>query len=177
VGHDPDRGSCLLSETASMQRVSTAEAMGLEPATSGVTGRVGHDDVRRRTTLNGLVCRHFSFACCATSHGEPSVHPTFGPLVDHEILSSRTTRRGGGAFMGGVGLTRGRNGLARAASASADHGRRARLCVTEAVIRAADAGAKVRPGAHRRVLPAKGAAHGTIVSSLPQGLAQSHNRS
>jgi hypothetical protein len=35
-------------------------ATGLEPATSGVTGRVGHNDVRRRTALNVLICRRFS---------------------------------------------------------------------------------------------------------------------
>src|ERR671919_313209 len=35
-------------------------ATGLEPATSGVTGRVGHHDARRRASLNGLICRHFS---------------------------------------------------------------------------------------------------------------------
>jgi hypothetical protein len=35
-------------------------ATGLEPATSGVTGRVGHNDDRRRTPLNVLICRRFS---------------------------------------------------------------------------------------------------------------------
>jgi hypothetical protein len=32
-----------------------------EPATSGVTGRVGHHDIRRRTPLNVLICRRVSF--------------------------------------------------------------------------------------------------------------------
>jgi hypothetical protein len=32
---------------------------GLEPATSGVTGRVGRHDARRRTPLNGDICRAF----------------------------------------------------------------------------------------------------------------------
>jgi hypothetical protein len=32
-------------------------------ATSGVTGRVGYDDVRRRMPLNGVICRHFSPRC------------------------------------------------------------------------------------------------------------------
>jgi hypothetical protein len=41
-------------------RVRKTGATGLEPATSGVTGRVGHDDVRRRTPLNGPICRYFS---------------------------------------------------------------------------------------------------------------------
>src|SRR5215204_6426313 len=36
-------------------------ATGLEPATSGVTGRVGYNDARRRTPLNVLICRRFSF--------------------------------------------------------------------------------------------------------------------
>ena len=35
-------------------------ATGLEPATSGVTGRVGHDDGGRRTPQNSRICRHFS---------------------------------------------------------------------------------------------------------------------
>jgi len=35
-------------------------ATGLEPATSGVTGRVRHGDAGRRTAPNGLICRHFS---------------------------------------------------------------------------------------------------------------------
>ena len=35
-------------------------ATGLEPATSGVTGRLGHDDAPRQTPLNSLSCRHFS---------------------------------------------------------------------------------------------------------------------
>ena len=39
-----------------------AGATGLEPATSGVTGRVGHDDVQRRASWNGLICRHFSLS-------------------------------------------------------------------------------------------------------------------
>ena len=34
-------------------------ATGLEPATSGVTGRVGRHDARRRTPLNGHICRAF----------------------------------------------------------------------------------------------------------------------
>jgi hypothetical protein len=34
---------------------------GLEPATSGVIGRVGHNDARWRTPLNALICRRFSF--------------------------------------------------------------------------------------------------------------------
>jgi hypothetical protein len=35
-------------------------ATGLEPATSGVTGRVGDNDARRRTPPNVLICRRFS---------------------------------------------------------------------------------------------------------------------
>ncbi len=34
-------------------------ATGLEPATSGVTGRVGRNDARRRATQNALICRCF----------------------------------------------------------------------------------------------------------------------
>jgi hypothetical protein len=37
-------------------------ATGLEPATSGVTGRVRHNDARRRTPPNGLICRRFSLS-------------------------------------------------------------------------------------------------------------------
>ena len=42
-------------------RMFSTGATGLEPATSGVTGRVRHNDARRRTPLNVLICRHFSF--------------------------------------------------------------------------------------------------------------------
>jgi hypothetical protein len=35
-------------------------ATGLEPATSGVTGRVGPHDARQRTPLSRLICRCFS---------------------------------------------------------------------------------------------------------------------
>src|SRR6266436_10038971 len=35
-------------------------ATGLEPATSGVTGRVGHRDVSRRIPPNARICRYFS---------------------------------------------------------------------------------------------------------------------
>jgi len=36
---------------------SETGATGLEPATSGVTGRVGYDDDTRRTSLNEFICR------------------------------------------------------------------------------------------------------------------------
>jgi hypothetical protein len=48
------------TELAYLQGFSETGATGLEPATSGVTGRVGHDDVRRRTPPNGAICRYFS---------------------------------------------------------------------------------------------------------------------
>jgi hypothetical protein len=35
------------------------ERRGLEPATSGMTGRVGLGDDQRRTSRKGLICRHF----------------------------------------------------------------------------------------------------------------------
>jgi hypothetical protein len=38
-------------------------ATGLEPATSGVTGRVGHCDAQRRAARNGVICRAFSVSC------------------------------------------------------------------------------------------------------------------
>ena len=46
-----------------------AGATGLEPATSGVTGRVGHNDARRRAPPNGLICRRFSPPRRTAPHG------------------------------------------------------------------------------------------------------------
>jgi hypothetical protein len=43
----------------SMCRMFSTGATGLEPATFGVTGRVGRHDARRRTPLNGHICRAF----------------------------------------------------------------------------------------------------------------------
>ena len=60
-------------------------ATGLEPATSGVTGRVGHNDGRGRTPWNGPLCRHFSRNRCTLCMVEPIVRSTFGPRVGHEI--------------------------------------------------------------------------------------------
>jgi hypothetical protein len=40
-------------------RMFSTGATGLEPATSGVTGRVRHHDAWRRTPLNGHICRAF----------------------------------------------------------------------------------------------------------------------
>jgi len=48
-------------------RMFSTGATGLEPATSGVTGRVGHNDAQRRTCLNGFICRHFSRSRCRGS--------------------------------------------------------------------------------------------------------------
>ena len=50
------------NSTASAQTggVSIAGATGLEPATSGVTGRLGHDDASRQTPLSRRICRHLS---------------------------------------------------------------------------------------------------------------------
>ena len=48
-------------------QASTTGATGLEPATSGVTGRVCRDYGWRRTRLNGLICRHFSRSRCRGS--------------------------------------------------------------------------------------------------------------
>jgi hypothetical protein len=58
------RARCLVQQhnTPLCRRFVTG-ATGLEPATSGVTGRVGHDDARRRTSRNGLICRHLSLSC------------------------------------------------------------------------------------------------------------------
>jgi hypothetical protein len=72
-------------------------ATGLEPATSGGTGRVGHNDARRRTPLNGLICRHFSPRSRPPLRMvEPIVRSTFGPRVGHGIVSPWTTPRRGG---------------------------------------------------------------------------------
>jgi hypothetical protein len=38
-------------------RMFSTGATGLEPATSGVTGRIGYNDAQRRASLNNLICR------------------------------------------------------------------------------------------------------------------------
>jgi hypothetical protein len=57
------RARCLVQQhNMPLCRRFVTGATGLEPATSGVTGRVGHDDARRRTSLNGLICGHLSLS-------------------------------------------------------------------------------------------------------------------
>ena len=44
-------------------------ATGLEPATSGVTGRVGYSNAQRRTALNYVICRCCGAPAATVSHG------------------------------------------------------------------------------------------------------------
>jgi hypothetical protein len=46
--------------SAYLQALEKTGATGLEPATSGVTGRSGHGDASRRMPLNSLICRYLS---------------------------------------------------------------------------------------------------------------------
>ena len=73
--------------------VRSTGSTGLEPATSGVTGRVGHSDARRRTSRNGLICRYFLPVRSPLRMVEPILGSTFGPRVGHEMLSIRTADR------------------------------------------------------------------------------------
>ncbi len=52
-----------------ISRTFSTGATGLEPATSGVTGRFGQNDARRRTLLNGIICRHFCAYAAIAPHG------------------------------------------------------------------------------------------------------------
>jgi hypothetical protein len=55
------------TKSACLQALLKTGATGLEPATSGVTGRVRHDGSRQRFAPNGLVCRRFSSRAHGTS--------------------------------------------------------------------------------------------------------------
>jgi hypothetical protein len=57
------------TEDAICRHFSKTGATGLEPATSGVTGRVGSNNVRRRILPNGLIYRCFSPEPARASHG------------------------------------------------------------------------------------------------------------
>jgi hypothetical protein len=60
MGHDQHDGTCRVeAKVACLQALRKTGATRLEPATSGVTGRVGHRDVRRRAPLNGPICWSF----------------------------------------------------------------------------------------------------------------------
>ena len=82
-------------------RAEVAGATGLEPATSGVTGRVRHKAARRQTPLNGLICRHFSLrhrlrsACLSQSSLD--VWTMSGPrnlgCIDNAAHDCEATRR------------------------------------------------------------------------------------
>jgi hypothetical protein len=48
------------TQPAHLQALQKREGTGLEPATSGVTGRVGYNDAARRAPLNDVISRHFS---------------------------------------------------------------------------------------------------------------------
>ena len=61
AARDPSIRAYIDNKNASLQALRETGATGLEPATSGVTGRVGHHDAPRRTPLNGIICRHFSY--------------------------------------------------------------------------------------------------------------------
>jgi hypothetical protein len=59
----PEIARCMPSETTEeviCRANGETGATGLEPATSGVTGRLGRDEDPRRPRLNGAVCRCFS---------------------------------------------------------------------------------------------------------------------
>ena len=61
---------CSCSEAVSyLQALSETGATGLEPATSGVTGRIGCNNARRRTPLNRLLCRQISLHDDSAAHG------------------------------------------------------------------------------------------------------------
>jgi hypothetical protein len=76
-------------------------ATGLASATSGVTGRVGHDDCRRRTSVNSLIYRRFwPRGPPLLRMVEPVVQSTFGPRAGHGILSSWTTLASGARDVG-----------------------------------------------------------------------------
>jgi hypothetical protein len=51
-------------------------ATGLDPATSGVTGRIGYGDAQQRTALNDVICRVFGAPGAAVPHG--CVDPRIG---------------------------------------------------------------------------------------------------
>jgi hypothetical protein len=54
--------------TSVLQAKSKAGATGLEPATSGVTGRFGRNDAQRRTPRNRSLCRRFLTEARRASH-------------------------------------------------------------------------------------------------------------
>src|SRR6266508_2889096 len=71
AGRNRDRRSfapCWATEDANLQVfwVGKTGATGLEPATSGVTDRVGHHDARQRTPLN----RYAFSPLCSGERGE-----------------------------------------------------------------------------------------------------------
>jgi len=81
---------CQATQTGQFPGSSKTGATGLEPATSGVTGRVGHHDAQRRTPLNRVICRSFF---TSAPHGCQSCDRRLGHEWAHEILSPWTTPR------------------------------------------------------------------------------------
>jgi hypothetical protein len=76
------RARCLVQQhNMPLCRRFVTGATGLDPATSGVTGRVGHHDVRRQAYLNGLTCRDFPPPSPPLRMVEPIRCATFGPRV------------------------------------------------------------------------------------------------
>jgi hypothetical protein len=47
------------TKLTALQALQKTGATGLEPATSGVTGRIGHNDAERRSTSSNHICRYF----------------------------------------------------------------------------------------------------------------------